>query len=544
MKWIAQLKELNAHSRIFIVTMLVVCALVVLFTSLIEKSIQSRTLTHLEDITKAKTAMVNMTIQRFGSTDLEFDIVTIQKTLQRVMREKSIDTTRLTLIDDDGTVIADSNVDYQTLILMDNHINRPEIRDAARDGFGVSKRYSSTLEYDLIYYANMINLVNGQTAFIRVAIPEATQMAVINKLRVLALGFFVVVVATLLGMRFMEKRNIALINAKHKRVLSKKAEEITYVYNELQTVTAMYSICKTVDEALGITQDFVAKCFPGTHLEVELGDDTGYDIHKDNCWAARRNSLHINYFPEGKSNCTHTWATQLARDYDYAKCFPIASDNIVLGRASLYFSQADFKLVTQKFSVPLEFLFNNLGITFTRLTISEQMREKAYTDPLTGIWNRRYFFEQIEEWVKAEKRFCLLLLDADHFKKVNDELGHDIGDLALKRMARTARECAKKDRDIVARVGGEEFAILLDCTELEQINTIYARVAKQLSTKPLPDGRIITLSAGASIYPSDSKDIDELYKCADTALYRAKRAGRKQLVHYAEHEVTSIELVR
>lgn len=544
MKWLNKVKESNVHSRIFVCTMLVLCGLVIVFTSLIERSVQDRTLAHLQQLGETKLSVINVTMQQNGFAEIGSDVFLMQKPLQRMLRERFDDSARFTLIDEDGEVIADSNVDYQTLVLMDNHASRPEVILADAQGYGVSSRFSKTLGSNLIYFAQKAQLINGQNAFIRIAIKESSEVAVMNQIRLMAAGFFFLIVTTLIIMRLLEKQRIASLNEMHKRQVTKKAEEITYIYNELQTVTAMFSICKTEEEALNITQDFVAKCFPNTELVFEIGLDGEYDVYDDGCWASRRNAIHLNRFPDGKSNCTHTWATDRARRFDYAQCFPIQSDTLVMGRASLYFKEAQYSLVTEKYSIPLEFLFNNLGITFTRLNISEQMLQKAYSDPLTGIWNRRYFFERLDEWVEDGKSFHLLLLDADHFKAVNDDLGHDVGDMALKRIASTARECAKKDQDIVARVGGEEFAIIIDCDDPAQIQVIYDRISNQLLTKPLPDGRSLTLSAGASHYPSDAEDIDVLYKYADQALYRAKRAGRKQMAHYGETDVQSIELVR
>jgi diguanylate cyclase len=156
---------------------------------------------------------------------------------------------------------------------------------------------------------------------------------------------------------------------------------------------------------------------------------------------------------------------------------------------------------------------------------------RSLTDPLTGLPNRREFNERLEErmgaWNRRRDVFSLLLLDVDHFKKLNDRHGHLAGDQVLAAIGRALRGAIRRE-DSVARYGGEEFAILLPTTTLEQaaqaaqkVREAVARVAVDRNNQQLA----VTVSGGlATIEPNER--VESLIQRADSALYAAKAAGR------------------
>ncbi|MBD1890953.1 CHASE2 domain-containing protein [Coleofasciculus sp. FACHB-SPT9] len=169
------------------------------------------------------------------------------------------------------------------------------------------------------------------------------------------------------------------------------------------------------------------------------------------------------------------------------------------------------------------------------LKLSEdQMRHLAYHDPLTGLPNRKQFYErmvQALEWGSSNNQlFALLFLDLDGFKQVNDTLGHDMGDLLLRMVAQRLTGCLRGS-DTVSRLGGDEFTVILPAISRVQD---AARVAeKTLSTLSQPfilNGQTIfvTVSIGISIYPFNGNTVDTLIKNADSAMYRAKEQGRNR----------------
>ena len=163
---------------------------------------------------------------------------------------------------------------------------------------------------------------------------------------------------------------------------------------------------------------------------------------------------------------------------------------------------------------------------------AEELERLATTDALTGLCNRRQFFTLAErEWNRVQRYdrpLALLIFDIDSFKSINDRFGHEVGDNVLVRVAAVCRE-AKRDTDIVARVGGEEFALLLPETDLPSAG-LFAERLRSACAKiyVLPDRRdlAITVSIGVAEVDPGMRGIEDAMRRADAALYAAKRAGR------------------
>ncbi|MDP3877444.1 MAG: EAL domain-containing protein [Methylobacter sp.] len=175
--------------------------------------------------------------------------------------------------------------------------------------------------------------------------------------------------------------------------------------------------------------------------------------------------------------------------------------------------------------------------------------QQANFDSLTGLPNRNMFYERLAQEMKKSQRLglplALLFLDLDHFKDINDTLGHSKGDLLLKDMAQRLLMCVRST-DIVTRLGGDEFTVIL--TELHEPNSIE-RVAQDILhqlTQPFElagDYAYVSVSIGITLYPEDSNDIDTLIKNADQAMYAAKAQGRNRR-HYFTASMQEAALAR
>lgn len=165
---------------------------------------------------------------------------------------------------------------------------------------------------------------------------------------------------------------------------------------------------------------------------------------------------------------------------------------------------------------------------------SARLHELAVTDGLTQIANHRHFQDRLREEFRRAQRYddplALILVDLDHFKTVNDNFGHQVGDEVLAAMAGCLK-AAVRETDFVARYGGEEFAVLLPKTHLAGALTVAERiVTEMLSIKAGPAGLKVTASFGVSGFPGRSVNTSEqLVRTADEALYRAKREGRNKI---------------
>jgi len=174
----------------------------------------------------------------------------------------------------------------------------------------------------------------------------------------------------------------------------------------------------------------------------------------------------------------------------------------------------------------------------------QKLKHLAHHDPLTGLPNRLLLNAQMEHSLARARRnnglVAILFLDLDHFKNINDTLGHPVGDLLLQEVAQRLTACMREE-DTVTRLGGDEFTIVLE--ELHDprfASTVGQKIIAALAEKFLLQGHevFVTCSIGISIFPNDGNDITTLFKNADSALYRAKEQGRNNYQYYTEELTT------
>lgn len=175
------------------------------------------------------------------------------------------------------------------------------------------------------------------------------------------------------------------------------------------------------------------------------------------------------------------------------------------------------------------------GQRINQIIEKEEMKKSIYLDNLTELYNRKYFFEYAEQFLTYSKRYdqplTFLMADIDHFKKINDQYGHQTGDFILKEIASLLKSCFR-NADVIARYGGEEFIIILPNTNVKQASHVAERFRNKVSGKIFQyqnKKMKITVSAGISLLNCNDT-IDTLIERADHYLYRAKNSGRNQIV--------------
>ncbi|WP_397450262.1 putative bifunctional diguanylate cyclase/phosphodiesterase [Pseudomonas sp. NA-150] len=171
-----------------------------------------------------------------------------------------------------------------------------------------------------------------------------------------------------------------------------------------------------------------------------------------------------------------------------------------------------------------------------------QLEQQAVTDPLTGLLNRRGFYQSMENTLartdRGDKSLVVLYLDLDGFKRINDSFGHDAGDRVLLWVSQQLKECLRP-YDVLARMGGDEFTAVIDGLDYpEQAAIIAEKLIERVSVRQQIDGLDVALGAsiGIATYPDCGADLDGLLRAADIAMYEAKRAGRQQYRFY-DHEM-------
>jgi len=175
----------------------------------------------------------------------------------------------------------------------------------------------------------------------------------------------------------------------------------------------------------------------------------------------------------------------------------------------------------------------------------EALRRSIFCDHLTGLANRRAFFDaaegELQRWARQPRPLSLVMIDADHFKQVNDRHGHASGDAVLRHLALALGACTRAV-DVVARVGGEEFILLLPDTTIEGAEALASRLCQSVADGPVEiDGLSIsyTVSAGVAQMQVGVAGVDALIKRADAALYRAKTLGRNRVERWCDSPTSS-----
>ena len=168
-------------------------------------------------------------------------------------------------------------------------------------------------------------------------------------------------------------------------------------------------------------------------------------------------------------------------------------------------------------------------------TAHKQLQTQALTDELTGLNNRRQVMTRLEQEfhraVRVGEPLCVISLDIDHFKRVNDTYGHPFGDLVLRSVAQRMMACLRQ-YDTVGRVGGEEFLIVAPASPIEESVVLAQRVIDSVSAEPIEDRNssiTVTASAGVAVIVPNDAEADDLLRRADRCLYEAKAAGRNRV---------------
>jgi diguanylate cyclase (GGDEF)-like protein len=212
---------------------------------------------------------------------------------------------------------------------------------------------------------------------------------------------------------------------------------------------------------------------------------------------------------------------------------PLAKDGRLLG--ALVLEAVEVRGLTTEESRPLTVLGAIVAGSLELVWQFAEVDKRSRTDPLTGLWNRHHFGEQLQRCLDEADRFgqpvSLVLVDIDHFKRVNDTWGHQAGDSVLKQLTRILQD-GVRSVDICVRYGGEEVAMLLTKTDSEHAVEVAQRLRKRIEAHTFRHGGAeiaVTASFGVATYPETVKVRDQLFPASDKALYIAKHEGRNRV---------------
>jgi diguanylate cyclase (GGDEF)-like protein len=186
--------------------------------------------------------------------------------------------------------------------------------------------------------------------------------------------------------------------------------------------------------------------------------------------------------------------------------------------------RADMNMVTD--------LADRVAVVVSHTELFAQVERQAVTDPMTGLFNRRYFeeqlFKEIDRYQRFGHAFAFIMVDLDFLKKINDTLGHQYGDIAIKHIANVLKRNVR-DVDTVGRFGGEEFVVLLPETDMVSARMVADRICLAIREKPVEGVGTITASLGLAAFPHDAQEGEKLFELVDQAMFLAKRRGRNQV---------------
>ena len=250
------------------------------------------------------------------------------------------------------------------------------------------------------------------------------------------------------------------------------------------------------------------------------------------CWALRRGRIH---FVEGDSSSLFCQHIKVVASPVKSLCIPMMANGDIVGLIQL--SAMKPEALTEAKQQLGRAVAEHLALALANLELRETLKNQSIRDALTGLYNRRYLEEFLEQEIHRAKRnkdsVGVIMIDIDYFKRFNDNFGHDAGDLVLEEVGKTLINAVRKS-DVACRYGGEELMLILPGASVEETQKRAEEIRlaiKQLRLRYRETALdSITASFGVACYPQHGKTSDEVIQTADAALYRAKKQGRDRTV--------------
>ncbi len=326
----------------------------------------------------------------------------------------------------------------------------------------------------------------------------------------------------------------------------------------LSELNSWLQSCKSLDELYEMVDEFLsrmaARCAGTLYVyansrdvldvaRVWNGAQAGPPIHPDDCWGLRRGRTFTYGQGEIDFRCAHVGAS----DGAHYCCIPVLAHGETIGLLHLALTSkagAD-KASTESASEREDMAeqrrlgllcAEQISLAIANVRLRDQLRDQSIRDPLTGIFNRRYLMEacrrELARAARSGQSVSVLSIDVDHFKKFNDNHGHDAGDTVLRAVSALLSSTFKDD-EVPCRFGGEEFVVLVPgaTAEVAAVRAEELRSNVEALTVRYFDSNLprITISVGVAAFPSAGDSPQEVLKAADEALYRAKDAGRNRV---------------
>jgi len=340
---------------------------------------------------------------------------------------------------------------------------------------------------------------------------------------------------------FSTQASMALQNARLYSLERRRASQLEAINAIAQQTTAVLDL----KELLSKVCLLIEQAFQVSHVSVLLKDENDLVLRASHGKLTPRVSeggrLPSGAGPWGRAleagktlvenNAKATSDTGLYHETESRMSIPLVSFGQTLGVLALDSERAGF--FHSNDTQPLESVADICANAIQNAHYVDRVKQLAYLDGLTGIFNRRFFeLRMVEEIERARRHgsgMGVIMIDIDQFKRLNDEFGHLLGDEVLRQVSSILHQQLRKI-DVVCRYGGEEFAILLSQTSPQHSLAVAEKLRRMVETWQFPGvPRPVTISAGTANYPDHGTTRDELVKAADAGLYAAKQSGRNRV---------------
>lgn len=260
-----------------------------------------------------------------------------------------------------------------------------------------------------------------------------------------------------------------------------------------------------------------------TSWRIDESEPLAETIAPDSCWALKRGKPHINAAMPGTLRCAH-------HDDECAGLeVPMSARGEVYGLLTLRSGALDPDATFAAAMPVITAITDAMSLTLANIALRDKLRNQALRDALTGLYNRRYMEDMLERLIHLAERsgraFSVIMVDLDHFKRLNDEHGHAMGDAVL-RAAAVAISSGLRQSDIACRYGGEELVVLMPECTLTDAMVKAEQMRARVEALSEVHGVRVTASFGVSSYPESAPKVSDLLLTADAALYEAKQSGR------------------
>jgi diguanylate cyclase (GGDEF)-like protein len=323
--------------------------------------------------------------------------------------------------------------------------------------------------------------------------------------------------------------------------------------------------CKSLDELYNVLTEYMRQMMPNSRGELYVYSNSRDvldgavswntaeiqdHIKPDSCWALRRGRKY-SFLPEKiRFECPHVQGKKTHSLDDYI-CVPIVAHGDTVGLLHVQFlareSEQQVPRFPHKFTAQCAEL---ISLAIANVKLRDELQEQSTRDPLTGLFNRRYFLEAMRAALHLQGRkqgaFGVISFDADKFKWFNDNHGHDAGDMVLRELAEMMCRSFSVD-EVLCRYGGEEFMILLPEATREETIQAAERLREKVQHLSVSYGGrklpAVTISCGVASFPDDGTQVQDILKNADDALYLAKKNGRNQVVDTSRLNVANFKAI-